>query len=207
MSAVPTRGRTGAQLWQILAADLSAAWCGVALLYFMGAPNLPEPVLALVISTVIGAGSAGVKAVRMVRTKSSLLAEGRGHRVPISPLPPQHSRAHPADARPVGFAFRPGWSNSAGGPPAPAVESAAPVALRPPANMNSNAEIGEWSLDPTRYGRVDRSEIQCPRCGSFDVGGVRDSADPELECGSCHERWQVDALSPRDVVVRSWLNR
>lgn len=63
-------------------------------------------------------------------------------------------------------------------------------------------------VDLSFYESVGAHEVQCIRCGGFDVAEDRiDSRTIHMTCRTCSQAWPVSAdAPPPDVIVRSWLH-
>lgn len=188
--------------WQMLAMDLSVAWLAVAVLYLIGPATLPEPWLALLISTGVGVISAVIQRASTARdtvpARTAAVVPVQPHELPIPPTPGRPVGQHPNAPDPGGARripnvprTEPVWHS-----PADVRVGVAPVVKPTPR-----------PADLTRYAPVDDREIQCPRCGSFDVAGPSFDCGENATCSDCEQSWPLDDSAPRDVFVRSWLSK
>ena len=177
--------------------QLSAAWLAISPLYVLGRRGLPEPMVALLVSTAIGVFSAAVLALVTVRV-------GR---------PPPDEVPHVPDPGRPGPAVMPFTptnpsSRSTGGS---VTEVRRDRSTSPPVVVPSSrtgAQFDGAQFDGDRYPSVRWDETQCPRCGSFAVAPGRIDGSVDAGCGVCCFVWPVgDGLAHPDVIVRSWLSR
>lgn len=87
--------------------------------------------------------------------------------------------------------------------------SAPPAMGRTPLNATRPTQPKRTTIDFDRYSRnTDAVELQCPRCGAFEVVAERLGAhDLDARCEVCATQWQQGpSLSFPDVAVRSWLH-
>lgn len=188
--------------WQMLAMGLSVAWSAVAVLYLIGPATLPEPWLALLISTGVGVISAVLQQASTARAtvpeRTGAVVPGQPHEVPLPPTPGRPVRQQLIAPDP-------------GGPRRiPEVPRAEPVWHSPADERAGVAPVVQPTprqLDLTRYAPVDDREIQCPKCGSFDVAGPSIDRGENATCSDCEQSWPLDRSAPRDVLVRSWLSK
>jgi hypothetical protein len=112
------------------------------------------------------------------------------------------SRAAPAGA---------GLGLKAGEPSARAVRTDArglPEAAIVAAPVAEQAERVRAVIDPSGYRQASPTEIQCPRCGGFEVALLANSdASGAAQCQVCGNRWSWDQEQMPDVTIRSWLHR
>lgn len=188
--------------WQLLAMDLSGAWWAVAVLYLIGPVALPEPWLALLISTGVGVISAVIQrastARATVRERTEAVVPEQHHELSIPPTPGRPVGQHP-------YPPTPGGSRSV--PDVPRVEPVWHSSADERVGVAPVVKPTPRPVDLSRYAPVDDREIQCPKCGSFDVAGPSIDRGENATCSDCEQSWPLDDSAPRDVFVRSWLSK
>lgn len=187
--------------------QLSAAWLAISPLYVLGRRGLPEPMVALLVSTAIGVFSAAVLAmvtVRVGRPSSDYVS-----RV-IDP-----GRRGPAV---MPFTRTNASSRSTGGPvtgtradrsvPRPVIVPPSRTGAQFDGAQSDGAQVDGAQFAGDQYPSARPDEMQCPRCGSFAVAPGRTDGSVDAGCEVCCFAWPVgDGISHPDVIVRSWLSR
>jgi hypothetical protein len=174
--------------------ELSIAWLAIAPLYVLSPRGLPEPLVALLVSTTVGVFSAVVKVGVADRTRPGPAAvpprsEGAGFPEPADPgsLPSRAEHPPPVQAR------------------RPAVTVDTVEAADRPGSTTAGRSAVE--IDYGSYAVADPLELQCPNCAGFAVS-TRGSPAAVAHCACCEWEWDIgDGVDPPDVVVRSWLSR